>query len=132
MAGVGAVMRVRTSPSGLARQTTLFAVELFLPCVLAGAVVTLVLARFAQEAAWTLPGMWCVLFSLGLFASYRLLPRPIFLVALFYLVCGGVNLYWARGDAAFSPWAMAVPFGLGQWVTAAILYWKLERDDEPA
>jgi hypothetical protein len=28
----------------------------------------------------------------------------------------------------FSPWAMAVPFGMGQSMAAGILYWKLERN----
>jgi hypothetical protein len=26
-----------------------------------------------------------------------------------------------------SPWAMGLPFGLGQLLTAAVLYWNLER-----
>ena len=32
-----------------------------------------------------LPGLWQVLYSLGIFASCRLLPRAIFGVAVFYL-----------------------------------------------
>ena len=34
----------------------------------------------------------------------------------------------ARGDAAMSPWAMALPFGVGQMLAAAVLYSTLERD----
>ena len=35
-----------------------------------------------------LPGLWQILFSLGVFASCRLLPRATFGVAVFYLVAG--------------------------------------------
>jgi hypothetical protein len=36
-------------------------------------------------------------------------------------------MLWARGDYEYSAWAMGVPFGVGQLVSAAILYWTLER-----
>jgi hypothetical protein len=35
----------------------------------------------------------------------------------------------AQGPAALSPWAMGVPFGLGQLFAAGVLYWTLERTD---
>ncbi len=77
-----------------------------------------------------LPGLWSVLFSLGVFASYRLLPRATFWVAVWYLAAGAACLAWAQADAALSPWAMGVPFGVGQSVAAAILYWTLERSHD--
>ena len=52
--------------------------------------------------------------------------------AIWYLLSGVACLVWARGDAAFSPWAMVIPFGVGQLLTAAILYWTLERRHGPA
>ena len=69
-----------------------------------------------------LPGLWQILFSLGIFASCRLLPRATFGVAVFYLASGLTCLALARGDAAFSPWAMGFPFGVGQLLAAAVLY----------
>jgi hypothetical protein len=36
-------------------------------------------------------------------------------------------LLWARGEHAFSPWAMAAAFGGGQLLMAVILYVQLER-----
>ena len=69
-----------------------------------------------------LPGLWQVLFSLGIFASCRLLPRATFGVAVFYLASGLTCLALARGEAAFSPWAMGLPFGVGQLLAAAVLY----------
>jgi hypothetical protein len=29
-----------------------------------------------------------------------------------------------------SPWAMGVPFGVGQLLAAAVLYWTLERNHD--
>ena len=77
-----------------------------------------------------LPGLWAILFSLGVFASFRLLPRPTYWVGVYYLMAGACCLAWAQGEAAFSPWAMGLTFGIGQFLAAAILYWNLERDHE--
>jgi hypothetical protein len=101
-----------------------------MPCLVAGALLTFVLVRHAPEAVGMLPGLWQVLFSLGIFASHRLLPRAIVWVAVWYLAAGLTCLAWARGSAAFSPWAMGLPFGAGQLLAAAVLYWMLERNDD--
>jgi hypothetical protein len=69
------------------------------------------------------------MFSLGVFASCRLLPRSVFAVGVFYMAAGIMSLVWARGDAALSPWAMGLPFGVGQLLAAAMLYVTLERKD---
>jgi hypothetical protein len=131
-AGIEMVMRSLNQGTALTREITWLAVGQFLPCLVAGGLVTGALALFAPEALWILPGVWQVLFSLGIFASYRLLPRATFGVAVFYLASGVVCLAAARGDAALSPWAMGVPFGAGQLYAAAVLYWTLERGhDEP-
>ena len=45
-------------------------------------------------------------------------------------VYGLLTLSLAHGDAAFSPWAMGVPFGVGQLFAAGVLYRTLERHDE--
>ncbi len=128
-AGTQMVMRCRRSGSAWSRDITWLAIEQFLPCMVAGGLVTLVLVLCAPESVWLLPGLWQVLFSLGIFASYRLLPRTTFFVGLFYLVAGIFTLALARGDAALSPLAMGLPFGVGQLAAAAVLYWALERND---
>lgn len=119
--------RARANPSAVARQLTRLAAEQFLPCVIVGAVLTLCIYRTAPEAAWTLPGLWSLVFSLGVFASHRLLPKPVFYVGLYYVVCGAGCLLWGQGEYALSPWLMGISFGGGQLMTAVILYWKLER-----
>jgi hypothetical protein len=113
----------------LQRQMTLLAVEQFIPCLVAGAMLTAVVVRFGPQQAWMLCGLWPMLFSLGVFASRRLLPPAIFWVGVFYMLAGTANLALASDAAAFSPWSMGVAFGAGQALVAAILYWKLERRD---
>ena len=125
----GVVMAITCwhEPSPLARTLAMLAVGQFLPCLAAGGLVTLVFWLHVSQSLWMLPGLWSILFSLGIFASFRLLPRATFLVAVWYLAAGIVCLIWAQGDHAYSYWAMALPFGVGQLVAAAILYWTLER-----
>jgi hypothetical protein len=127
-AGAGMVYRVDRA-SAWRRQVTWLAVEQFIPCLVAGGVLTVVVVARAPESLWMLPGLWQVLFSLGVFASCRLLPRATFGVAVFYLFAGAACLARARGADALSPWAMGLPFGCGQLLAAAVLYWTLERGD---
>ncbi|WP_422931043.1 hypothetical protein [Singulisphaera sp. PoT] len=129
-AGVEMAVRARNSSSPWTREITWLAVEQFVPCLIAGGLLTVVLVRSAPEEIWMLPGLWQVLFSLGVFASCRLLPRATFLVAVFYLATGLGTLAVYRGEWALSPWAMGIPFGLGQLLSAAVLYRTLECSDE--
>lgn len=133
-AAVGLTMLARDQfgAASRTRNATWLALGQFAPCLLAGALVTLVIVRVAPEHAELLPGLWQILFSLGVFASNRLMPRATFAVGLWYLLAGTVSLLLARGDFALSPWAMGAPFGVGQLATAGILYWTLEHRHEPA
>jgi hypothetical protein len=124
------VWRLRRSSSALERERSIQAVGQFLPCLIAGALLLFVLARFAPESLWLLPGLWALFFGLGIFASWRFLPPAILWVGGFYLAAGLVCLAIAGGEAALSPWAMGLPFGAGQLLTASVLYWNLERTDE--
>lgn len=118
---VDAVLRTRRVHHGLAVQMLHNAFEQFLPPIVAGMLLTVVLFRFAPQELWMLPGLWQVVFSLGVFASCRCLPRPIFAVGVWYLACGMVCLAIARGQGTFSPWEMGIPFGVGQLLVAAVL-----------
>src|SRR5579862_3816955 len=86
------ITRVRRVHSGLARQMIHSAIEHFLPAILAGFLLTIVLARSAPQSLWMLPGLWQVTFSLGVFSSCKFLPRHMFAVGVWYLVCGLVSL----------------------------------------
>jgi len=68
-----------------------------------------------------LPGLWELVFSLGIFASCRFLPRPMFGVGLWYLVAGLACLPLESSHQALSPWAMGIPFGVGQLLVASVL-----------
>jgi hypothetical protein len=129
--GTGLVMArsLRASASILERQKTLQAAGQFLPCLAAGALLLAVVVRFAPETAWMLPGLWAMFFGLGVFATCRVLPRAMVAVGTFYVAAGAMCLILARGEYAYSPWAMGLPFGVGQLLTAAVLYWTLEGDD---
>jgi hypothetical protein len=120
---IGTQMRARTHRvhSGLANEMILMAVEQFLPSVAAGALLTFVLARYVPVAVWMLPGLWQLIFSLGVFSSCRFLPRPMLAAGAWYLVTGLVCIALA-GNRALSPWAMAIPYGAGQVLVAAILF----------
>ena len=122
-------MRGRRAGSRLKWQTTWLVVEQMLPALVAGALVTAGLLRWAPHAGGLLPGLWQLLFALGIFASCRHLPRGIVAIGCWYLATGFLCLRLSEGAQALSPWLMAVPFGLGQLAAAAILYWTLERWD---
>lgn len=108
-------------------ELTRLAVEQFLPSVIAGASITVVLARQSPANLALLPGLWQILFSLGIFASARLLPRPLFGIGAFYMCAGIVMVSLARTTLSLDPWAMGVPFAIGQLASAGVLYWTLER-----
>jgi hypothetical protein len=124
--GIEMAVRSRRSGSSLQRQITLVVVDQFAPCLVAGALLTYVVAQFARDLAWAMPGQWAVLFSLGLFASRRFLPRGVFLIAGYYLLAGLICLT-LEPARALAPWTMGLVFGVGQAMTAAFLYWTLER-----
>lgn len=123
------VEMARRAGAGLARQTTLWAVEQFLPCVVVGGLLTLCIARGAPQVAWMLPGLWALCFSLGVFASRRLLPAPVAWVGAYYAACGCFCLILGQGPHAYAPWQMGLTFGGGQLLAAAILYRTLEKHD---
>ena len=120
------VFRVRRVHSGLAVEMIQAAVEQFLPCVVVGLLLTVVLMRVAPQDSWMLPGLWAVLFSLGVFASCRFLPRQMFAVGAWYLGAGLVSLLIAAAHHALLPWAMGISFGIGQLLVAAVLFFGFE------
>jgi hypothetical protein len=130
--GTEAVRRARRVHSGLADDMIRAAAEQFLPAAIAGALLTLVIRHFAAESLWMLPGLWQVVFSLGVFASCRSLPPPMLAIAVWYLATGLGCLVFANGAHALSPWAMAVPFGVGQVLAAVLLRWSDGGGDDEA
>jgi hypothetical protein len=119
--GIETVRRSRKAHGGLATPMLQSALEQFLPAIVAGGLLTVVLLRVAPQELWMLPGLWHIIFSLGVFASCRFLPRPIFAVGVWYLACGLACLVLAAPSRSSSPWAMGIPYGVGHLMVAVIL-----------
>jgi hypothetical protein len=130
--GIEMVARSRRIHSGLADAMIHAATEQFIPAGVAGALLTFVLFRFAPQSLWMLPGLWQIVFSLGIFASCRSPPRAMFAAGVWYLATGLASLAWVNGVHAYSPWAMALPYGIGQSFIAAVLYWSVGDNDVEA
>ena len=128
---VETVVRVRRLHVGLTGPMLHSAVEQFLPAIVAGLALTVVLLRFAPQSLWMLPGLWQIVFSLGVFASCRFLPRAMYAVGIWYLVAGFICLSLGGGQRTLSPWMMGVPFGVGQLLVAAVLQDNYRNVDEP-
>jgi hypothetical protein len=124
-------LRYRATDSVLARDALLLAARQFVPCVISGALLTLAINRFAHDAMHLLPGLWSILFSLGIFASRPGLPRPIGLVALYYLLMGLLVIATTGTSETFEVWPMPLCFGAGQILAAGTLYFCAERIHEP-
>jgi hypothetical protein len=115
------IARSRRVHVGFAREMINSAVEQFLPALAVGMLLTVVLMRCAPQVLWMLPGLWAISFSLGVFASCRFLPRSMFAVGLWYLAAGLVCLVVESGSRELLPWAMGIPFGVGQLLVALTL-----------
>jgi hypothetical protein len=110
-----------------ARRKTVRLVCQLLPSVIAGAVVTWVFSD--AELTRYLPGLWAILFGLGLLASRPYMPRAIGWVCLFYLACGCALLYRASLGGGLSGWQVGGVFGVGHLASALVLSRNVERDD---
>ncbi|MBX9847087.1 MAG: hypothetical protein K2Z80_35295 [Xanthobacteraceae bacterium] len=128
--GADVVTRSRRVHSGLADEMIQSAAEQLLPAGIAGALLTIVIARTAPQSLWMLPGLWQIMLSVGVFAACRILPAPLFIVGVWYLGTGLACLAFGSGEHAFSPWAMGLPFGIGQLLAAALIYVIGLRDAE--
>ncbi len=125
------ILRCRRLNSDVQTRLTLLAVESFLPSLLAGGALTYLIFRFVAVAVWILPPLWMMLFSLGILASSRILPRATIYSGSYYLLAGIFCMVSFHGELMFNPWIMGLVFGIGQLATAAILYYTLERKHEP-
>ena len=119
---IGVQMHVRTRRihTGMADEMIRMAVEQFLPAVGAGGLLTVVVASKVPDALWMLPGLWQIVFSLGVFSSCRFLSRLMVVAGVWYLFTGLFCIGLAD-SRALSPWAMGIPFGAGQLLVAVIL-----------
>lgn len=120
VAGGATVFAYLFREDDLARRRTRVVMRQFLPCLLAGALVTVTLTRppYQDSAVTLLPGLWALLYGLGTAASLPYLPRAAGLVTAWYLAAAGVVFFL---DALPGGWVVGVPFGVGQLLAAAVL-----------
>ncbi len=112
--------RTRRLHSSLSNAMLRTAIEQFLPAVAAGLLLTIVLVRRVPSSFPLVPGLWQILYALGVFASCRFLPRPMVAAGAWYMLTGLCTV--SLGDArALAPWTMGLAFGIGQLLIAAIL-----------
>ena len=132
MVTIQTLFRAPRVHSGLATEMVLAAAEQFLPALVIGTLLTAVVLGAAPREAWMLPGLWQLLFSLGVFASCRFLPRLTFAVGIWYLISGLTTLIVKGESPTLLPWTMGIPFGVGQLLVAAVFQYGYESSDEQA
>jgi hypothetical protein len=91
----------------------------FLPCVLGGGLLTAALAR-ADGFVPLLPGVWAVVFGLGVVAVRPHLPPAVGLIGVGYVLSGGGLLAWLPAEP--SGWCVGGVFG-GWHLTTAVALW---------
>jgi hypothetical protein len=124
LTGLETFVRARRVHVGFAKEMVQSAVSQFLPAVMVGFLLAAVMMRVAPEECWMLPGLWELIFSLGVFASCRFLPRQMFAVGVWYLAAGLFCLVAGSTTRSLSPWTMGIPFGVGQLLVAAVLQFR--------
>ena len=120
VAGVQIALRTRREHSGMSDEMLHLVVEQFLPALGVGAVLTAAVVKFAPEALWMLPGLWMLIFALGLFASCRFLTSAMRLAGAWYVLAGLVSLSIGH-TRALHPWTMGTAFVAGQLLMAGVL-----------
>lgn len=100
----------------------------FGPALVAGILVTAVIYRLEGEILHYLPGLWSLIFSLGIFACQPYFPKNTFWLGTYYLSAAVVLFMLVPTQQSMHPWGMGLVFGIGQLLVAAVLYWDLERN----
>jgi len=118
--------RARRLHSGLADEMIRMAVAQFLPAGIAGAILPFVLLHVTQNVFWMLPGLWQIIFSLGVFASCRCLPRPMLLAGAWFLVTGLACVALGDNRALAVP-TMAGAYCIGMMLVAVIHYFSAKK-----
>ena len=113
-----------------ARRRTRRVLAQFAPCIFTGAIVTIVVAR-VPEYVILLPGLWGMIFGLGISATRPHLPAGIGVVGTWYMAAGAAFLIRSIRREDPSGWAVGFEFGVGHLLTALVLWRdaKEESDD---
>jgi len=113
----------------VSRRRTRRVVGQFVPSVAAGAMVTAGVVAALPGAVPALPGVWAILFALGVFSSRPYLPRHIGWVGLWYLGGGGMLFLLAPSPFASLGVGLGAVFGVGQLGAALVLHLDRRRGE---
>ena len=109
------------------------------PCLLVGIVLTFLIEQNYRETLivdgppstggliWALPGLWSMIYSLGLLHCRRDLPVQTLGVAFYFLMSGLMLLVRNWEAREVDGMHMLATFGVGQTLLAIVLFWNLER-----
>ena len=119
----------RRVPDPFVRRHTRQVVGQFVPCLAAGAAVSLTLPALDHGLVRLLPGLWSLLLGLGIFASRPYLARATGWVALFFVLAGAAVLAFPVADLTRLGLANGAVFGVGLLAAAAVLHLDIPRTD---
>jgi len=127
------VVRTRLSENELVTKMHWSLARQIAPSMVVGFVLTMLIAGHAVEneqsagLMWTLPGVWSMIYGLGLFSCHKHLPIQALGVGAYFLAAGSLVLAYGWATRELAAWQMLVTFGVGQSWLAAVLFWNLER-----
>lgn len=99
----------------------------FIPSLTAGLLVAVIFLKYQISSLNLLPGIWAILFSMGIFSMRPYLARFTGYIGLFYMIAGCCLIYIAPENMSLSPWSMGFTFGTGHIFAAYVLYLDIER-----
>ena len=126
----GAFVSYFQAEDALIKRRTRIVAGQFLPSLAAGGAVTLALLPTINQCVGLLPGLWAVLYGLGLFSTRPYLPHATGWVALYFLAAGSVLMGLLPPATIPSPWIIALVFAGGQLGLAWVLHRNAERENQ--
>ena len=115
-----AVYRYVTREDDFARRRTQRVLAQFLPCILGGAALSIAVSKVPGFVAF-LPGLWGIMFGLGIIATRPHLPTGIGPIGLGYVATGAAFLLQTAPNDDPSGWVVGLEFGVGHLLTALVL-----------
>ncbi|MFT3880848.1 MAG: hypothetical protein QM703_14450 [Gemmatales bacterium] len=125
----GAILSYFLEEDELARRRTRIVVGQLLPSLAVGAFLTLALLPVIDRCIGLLPGVWAMLYALGLFSIRPYLPRATGWVGLYFVVAGTLLVSLLPLAVVPSPWSIALVFATGQFGLALVLHRNAQREN---
>lgn len=119
----------RRTPDPFGRRHTRQVVGQFVPCLVAGAAVSLTFTVLDPGLVRLLPGLWALLLGLGVFASRPYLARATGWVALFFVLSGTALLAFPTAELTRLGILNGAVFGAGLLAASVVLHLDLPRTD---